>query len=535
LLESVLDFKVCEPLTPHELKVIPDLSKIGKGNDGLYNRGAIYLGTPNMYIMGLTKELNNIFNRPESELASTALKNVLYPADDSCQIIDSECKDVYDVGGLNYYQRRAIQIADTAPLTVVTGPPGTGKSQVVIALIVNAILTGKKVLFASRNQQAVNVVEERVNSLVTDIPAMIRVGSAGVDRKADRELIEACSRIINVSNSKKVDRTQLLQESISRQFKVASKLDLELRNIADILSEVNDLDRSYHTMKNDLFPLEEELSVSINKLDFKAVTKYMRKLKFAVTTASGLSLIEPQMFKLLNSMNHQVFDSLMENIKKLEIPIEFSYPSDVASGEQLLKSIAALARFIDTSIKMKEASLKLGEAAEVEELYSKLNSSRSEVLDLTREYVEEFISNKVTSLPDNKLRELHTFTNVFKDIMSDKTGGVRLKKMQHSIKELFTSVMDVFPAWAVTNLSINKRIPLAPGIFDMAIIDEASQCDIASVLPLLYRSKQAVIIGDPLQLQHIVNLDERAMQQLKMKYQLNDTKDSSYSYTTQSI
>ena len=35
------------------------------------------------------------------------------------------------------------------------------------------------------------------------------------------------------------------------------------------------------------------------------------------------------------------------------------------------------------------------------------------------------------------------------------------------------------------------------------MIDEASQCDIASALPLLYRAQRAVIIGDPLQLKHV--------------------------------
>ena len=42
----------------------------------------------------------------------------------------------------------------------------------------------------------------------------------------------------------------------------------------------------------------------------------------------------------------------------------------------------------------------------------------------------------------------------------------------------------------------------------MLIIDEASQCDIASALPLFYRAKQVVIIGDPKQLKHISLLRE---------------------------
>jgi hypothetical protein len=44
--------------------------------------------------------------------------------------------------------------------------------------------------------------------------------------------------------------------------------------------------------------------------------------------------------------------------------------------------------------------------------------------------------------------------------------------------------------------------PAVPGLFHL-LIDEACQCDIASALPLLYRARRAVIIGDPLQLKHV--------------------------------
>ena len=61
----------------------------------------------------------------------------------------------------------------------------------------------------------------------------------------------------------------------------------------------------------------------------------------------------------------------------------------------------------------------------------------------------------------------------------------------------------ILPCWAVTSLSARGRLPFEPGFFDLVVIDEASQCDIASALPLLYRAKRAVIIGDPLQLKHV--------------------------------
>jgi very-short-patch-repair endonuclease len=51
-------------------------------------------------------------------------------------------------------------------------------------------------------------------------------------------------------------------------------------------------------------------------------------------------------------------------------------------------------------------------------------------------------------------------------------------------------------------------------MFDLLIIDEASQCDIPSALPLLLRAKRVLVIGDPQQLRHISTLptdDEMAL------------------------
>ena len=61
-------------------------------------------------------------------------------------------------------------------VTVITGPPGTGKSQVVTNLIINCALQGKNVLFASKNNKAVDVVETRVNNLGSR-PIVMRHGS----------------------------------------------------------------------------------------------------------------------------------------------------------------------------------------------------------------------------------------------------------------------------------------------------------------------------------------------------------------------
>jgi hypothetical protein len=70
-----------------------------------------------------------------------------------------------------------------------------------------------------------------------------------------------------------------------------------------------------------------------------------------------------------------------------------------------------------------------------------------------------------------------------------------------AIKAVLTAVR----GWAVTSLSA-RRFPPTPALFDLVIIDEASQCAIPHVLPLLFRARRALIIGDVMQLPHITKI-----------------------------
>ena len=75
-------------------------------------------------------------------------------------------------------QDRAVASAMSNLFTVVTGPPGTGKSQVLVNTISAAVARGQKVLFASKNNQAVDVVFERL-ALTSDDPCIVRAGAKG--------------------------------------------------------------------------------------------------------------------------------------------------------------------------------------------------------------------------------------------------------------------------------------------------------------------------------------------------------------------
>ena len=111
-----------------------------------------------------------------------------------------------------------------------------------------------------------------------------------------------------------------------------------------------------------------------------------------------------------------------------------------------------------------------------------------------------------------------------------KTAEQVQKDFHHSAHRLLA----ITPAVIVTSLSARRSLPLETNIFDLVIIDEASQCDIASALPLLFRAKRIAIIGDPRQLRHISSINEKNEQRIA-NVEGADHLLSRYSYRTKSL
>ena len=90
--------------------------------------------------------------------------------------------------------------------------------------------------------------------------------------------------------------------------------------------------------------------------------------------------------------------------------------------------------------------------------------------------------------------------------------------LKESERKNFTYAFQMFPVWAITNLTARTNFPLDSGLFDLLIIDEASQCDIPSAIPMLFRAKKVVIIGDPNQLRHVASLNDNLDKSIGKKY-----------------
>ncbi len=91
-------------------------------------------------------------------------------------------------------QLYAIQEAIEGNSFVLHGPPGTGKSQTITAIIANALVRGQKVLFVAEKMAALEVVEKRLAALGLE-PFCLEVHSTKATKNHVLDQIQAASQV----------------------------------------------------------------------------------------------------------------------------------------------------------------------------------------------------------------------------------------------------------------------------------------------------------------------------------------------------
>ena len=77
---------------------------------------------------------------------------------------------------LSHAQERVLRQAESRPLTLVIGPPGTGKSFTIAQIILDAVARGETVLLSSKMNKAVDVVVEKLKPHLGSLTVILRGG-----------------------------------------------------------------------------------------------------------------------------------------------------------------------------------------------------------------------------------------------------------------------------------------------------------------------------------------------------------------------
>ena len=72
--------------------------------------------------------------------------------------------------------------------------------------------------------------------------------------------------------------------------------------------------------------------------------------------------------------------------------------------------------------------------------------------------------------------------------------------LRRLLSQFFDEIFRLVPCWLVSPEAVSALFPLKK-CFDLILFDEASQCFVENGLPSLYRTSQAVVVGDKAQLQ----------------------------------
>lgn len=90
-------------------------------------------------------------------------------------------------------------------------------------------------------------------------------------------------------------------------------------------------------------------------------------------------------------------------------------------------------------------------------------------------------------------------------------------------REEFLKLKNAFPCILAGIRDYAEYIPLEPEIFDLVIIDEASQVSIAQAFPALLRAKKVLILGDKKQFSNVKTTQARGEENKKYLGQLKDS------------
>lgn len=113
-----------------------------------------------------------------------------------------------------------------------------------------------------------------------------------------------------------------------------------------------------------------------------------------------------------------------------------------------------------------------------------------------------------------------------KDIILMGDEGKRVEAFSKYLakKENVRKLQKIFPVIATTCISAHRLGEPEP-MFDMVIMDEASQCNTAVSLVPIVRGENLMLVGDPQQLNPVILLDEIVNEKLKKRYAVSEEYD----------
>jgi very-short-patch-repair endonuclease len=478
-----------------------DLSCISKL--GIYPRVLLFEEELGSYSKGLINDLRAISKASDDELASSALA-ALFPdhIPQGSTPTPSKPTALAQTTPLNPSQRIAVENGLNQSLSVVQGPPGTGKSAVVRATLLSAGVWGETAVFGSKNHRAVDAVVQPLNSKTEEYPLVADLRQGNNQRFWIEQLLA------NLGASNPGDEgvlEKLRNDLLGCKDKTNYQLD-QLTAVCrqrEILSEIN-------------YRILEHRSSDTAEWQIPAMGVALPsppQQTIDLCKAQSLPWFHPRRFLTARARRR-----LLQDVRN-QLP---AFPS--INNQDLIE----IASWKELQNEERTAEKALCELPEINELGDSLFELVTKQLATTEDVMP--------TLPCAWAASIRSEGALLSQLRSE--VRTRSRRASRHLEELgnehLPTLLAGMPLWAITNLSVQRRIPAVAGAFDLAIIDEAGQCDPASVLPLFFRARRAMVVGDPQQLRPIGSLAHHKEDHLRQKHGLEGIEFSRFGYSGRS-
>ena len=367
----------------------------------------------------------------------------------------------------NQSQEETLERIRREPLTIVTGPPGTGKTQLVVNAVANAWLDGDKVLVTSTNNGAVDVAVDRAAKDVSS-GLLIRTGNRAKRVEVPGRITAASAQAAAHRGNQAAARAQLKQvvtvrTQLMEKLARLDELDMELLQIVEEQEELGPASKdAAQTLWTNASP--PELPISSRA-------------------------IEQRSRRLLRTWWFPRFRT--RRLRRRLGCVETAPLEQLATWARIDQRMATLT----TQLATKRAERR------------KLESAVGDPAGSVQEAEQKWADASLHAIRVDTAARISSGAGRLTAFDTIPTHSDRFKQ---AIGNSFQHLR----GWACTALTADSNFPLESGLFDLVIVDEASQCSLAAVLPLAYRAKRLAIVGDPCQLNPIVSLSDGLLQEI---------------------
>lgn len=448
-------------------------SDIGR-EQGIYNAAISVVAKWSGFTLNLRKELVELQTRTDWTRTAAACLLSNKPS--------SESQGSRSDGPLaaplpcNDAQERTLGRLRRDTLTVVTGAPGTGKTQLVVNAVSNAWLDGEKVLVSSTNNRAVDVAVERADSDIGH-GLLVRTGNTSAREELSGRLAAALERAHDYQTTHKLDLKD-------EQFKARGELSVACERRIRLFKQLSDLEK-----------LNKVLLKNARKM--KRVKSKLGEAAFRLWPQGG-----PASPLALPS----------EEVHHRASRLEKAWWLRRFRQQRLRKEIGCV-----VTATMREVAVWAKKDNKVTRLTALIDAGRRRYEELTEIIGDpsKRVSERDRAWAEASLRLLcaESASQLIKG--KDRIQGLsRVSTKGHQFKVAIRRSFEHLKGWACTALTTNVSFQLEANFFDLVIIDEASQCSLAAVLPLAYRARRLCVVGDPYQLNPIIPVGDGILREI---------------------